>query len=89
MGGVLEKPEVAGTLNLQEGKFENLTLGTTLNDIAVKTVFDNNHLQLDTFIAKTPGAGSLSANGTIKKSVEDDFVADLKFSTEFRQTDFD
>jgi translocation and assembly module TamB len=82
VGGVLEKPEVEGTLNLQEGNFENLTLGTTLNDIAVKTTFDNNHLQLDTFSAKTPEGGSLSANGTIKKSVEDDFVADLKFSTD-------
>jgi translocation and assembly module TamB len=82
VGGVLEKPEVAGTLNLLEGNFENLTAGTTLNDISIKTAFDNNHLKLDTFNAKTPGDGSLSANGTIKKSGEDDFVADLKFSTD-------
>lgn len=82
VGGVLEKPEIAGALNLQEGEFENLTLGTALNDIAVKTTFDDTHLKLDTFSAKTPEGGSLSANGTIKKSIEDDFSADLKFSTD-------
>jgi len=82
VGGVLEKPQVAGTLNLQEGNFENLTLGTTLNDIALKTTFDNDHLRLDQLIAKTPDGGSLSGNGTIKKSKDDQFVADLNFSTD-------
>jgi translocation and assembly module TamB len=82
VGGVLEKPQVAGSLNLQEGNFENLTLGTTLNDIALKSTFDNNHLKLEQLIAKTPDGGSLSGNGTIKKSNEDQFVADLNFSTD-------
>ncbi len=82
VGGVLEKPQVAGTLNLHEGYFENLTLGTTLNDIALKTTFDNNHLRLDQLIAKTPDGGSISGNGTIKKSDGDEFVADIKFSTD-------
>lgn len=85
VGGVLENPQVAGTVNLQEGNFENLTLGTTLNGIAMKTTFDNDHLQLDQLIASTPNGGSLAGKGTVKKSNDDTFVADLKFSTDSAQ----
>lgn len=85
VGGVLENPLVAGTVNLQDGKFENLTLGTTLNGIAMKTTFDNNHLQLDQLIASTPNGGSLAGKGTVKKSNDETFVADLKFSTDSAQ----
>lgn len=81
VGGVLEKPQVAGTVNLEEGQFENLTLGTTLNDITMKTIFDNTHLKFDQLTAKTPDGGSISAKGTINKSNEDKFVADLNLST--------
>ncbi len=80
--GVIEKPKVAGILKLEEGKFENLNFGTTLDAIAMNINFDNDHLQIDKMVAKTPGGGSLSAKGNIKKSTEDDFVADLKFSTD-------
>jgi translocation and assembly module TamB len=82
VGGVLEKPEVAGTVNLQEGQFENLTLGTTLNEIALNIGFDNSHLQIDKLSAKTPGGGSLSASGNVNKTSEDEIIADLKFSTD-------
>ncbi len=83
--GVVEKPQLAGTLNLQEGQFENLTLGTMLNAIEMKSTFDLDHFQLSNLKATTPNGGSISAEGTLVKSTDDDFVADFKFSTKSAQ----
>lgn len=80
-GGTIDAPQVAGTVKFIDGEFENLKLGTSLKSIEVLTSFDMNQFVLDKLSAKTPKDGTISAKGIVKKSGEDDFLADLKLNT--------
>jgi translocation and assembly module TamB len=84
-GGTIDTPQLAGTVKFLDGEFENLKLGTSLKSIEILTSFDMNQFVLDNLSAKTPKDGVISAKGTIKKSGENDFIADLKLNTKSAQ----
>ncbi|MDA0690429.1 MAG: translocation/assembly module TamB domain-containing protein [Nitrospinae bacterium] len=84
-GGTIDAPQVAGTVKFLDGEFENLKLGTSLKSIEILTSFDRNQFILDSLSARTPKDGTIFAKGTIKKSGEDDFIADLKLNTKSAQ----
>jgi translocation and assembly module TamB len=83
--GTVDAPQVAGTLNLKEGRYENLKLGTTLDAIELLTSFDGNQLKIDNLSARTPKDGVISASGTVTKSDEEGFIADLTLNTKSAQ----
>lgn len=80
-GGTIDNPQVAGAVKFLDGEFENLKLGTSLKSIEILTSFNRDEFILDSLNARTPKDGVISAKGTIKKSGEDDFIADLKLNT--------
>jgi translocation and assembly module TamB len=84
-GGTLDTPQLAGTVKFLDGEFENLKLGTSLEAIEILTSFDMKQFNLDNLNARTPKDGVISAKGTIKKSGENDFIADLKLNTKSAQ----
>lgn len=83
--GTVDDPQVAGTVKYQDGSYENLKLGTSLTAIEVLTTFDRNQVKLEKLIARTPKEGLISGSGTVKRSGEKDFIADLKLSTKSAQ----
>jgi len=57
--------DLKGSLELDRGQYESYQLGTKLSDIRVGVELQNNKIHLQTLSAKTPGNGTIKAEGTL------------------------
>ncbi len=62
----LKIPHIQGTLELQEGSYENLTLGLTLKNIEARALAQEQEIKVITFKASDEAQGMMSGSGIMK-----------------------
>ncbi len=65
LGGQVANPDLAGTLHLANGEFEDRLIGLRLRALAMEGRFDQNSLLIETLTAKDKATGDLQATGRV------------------------
>ncbi len=74
LGGTLSVPTISGRLGLEDGRYENLTTGTVLEEMVLDFETGSGALK---FTASDPDQGRLAADGTVTLGGTTGFAADL------------
>ncbi|MGF1455509.1 MAG: translocation/assembly module TamB domain-containing protein [Alphaproteobacteria bacterium] len=74
LGGSVSTPTISGLLGLEDGRYENLSTGTVLENMVLDFETGTGAL---TFMATDPDEGRLSTDGTVKLAGPDGVTADL------------
>lgn len=69
----LQTPVMQGTLELQEGSYENLTLGLTLKNVEACALAQDQEIKVVTFKATDESQGSMSGSGIMKLGPQQPF----------------
>ncbi len=75
--GTVDSPQIAGSVNLKEGEFHVLRLGTHLKEITLDLSADPSVINLKRFSGLTPERGVILAKGTLQKTKETNYIANL------------
>jgi translocation and assembly module TamB len=80
VGGTLRAPDLDGTIQMTGGRYENLALGLTANELRLIARFKGSNIAIESATAKLVGGGSLSAKGNVDVSAERGFPVKMKVS---------
>lgn len=75
--GTVGSPQVTGSVNLKEGEFQIVQLGTHLKNITLDLSANPSSINLKRFSAITAGQGVILAKGTLQKTKEIDYTANF------------
>ncbi len=71
--GTIGKPELTGRIDLQKGRYRNLTTGSALNGVTMDLRADRDQITIKQLTATTPGHGKLEITGGLKLAPSEDF----------------
>jgi translocation and assembly module TamB len=80
ISGRLREPDLDGTIQMTGGRYENLALGLTANDLQLIARFKGSKIAIESATAKLVGGGTLSARGTVDVSAERGFPVKMSVS---------
>jgi len=89
-GGTIQKPEYQGRLQIENGEYQNLDLGTVLTDLQVDVEIAHSGVVIKQFAANDPHTGKLAIEGNIALTPDKNypFSSSLSLSSmEFVNTD--
>ncbi|WP_448192048.1 translocation/assembly module TamB domain-containing protein [Azospirillum sp. sgz301742] len=66
--GTVSAPQLGGTVTLAKGRYENRASGAVITDIAARVVGSGDVFTVQSFTGRTPGGGTLEAEGVIRPS---------------------
>ena len=81
LAGTLSAPVASGGLTVTEGRYENLSTGTLLTELALRVVLEGRSVAIESLTASDGSGGQLSAQGSAELLPEEDFPFD--FSARF------
>ncbi|HYM01564.1 MAG TPA: translocation/assembly module TamB domain-containing protein, partial [Stellaceae bacterium] len=77
VAGTVADPAASGTLSVHGGHYENVAVGTTLNDVSFDLVGDRDRLALKNFTAGDGAKGTLTLSGALDLANAEGPVFDL------------
>lgn len=77
-GGTVSAPQLGGTVALANGRYENRASGAVITDIAARVVGSGDVFTIQSFTGRTPGGGTLAAEGVIRPSPKETRQLDLR-----------
>ena len=71
------RPEVSGRVELLEGDYQNLAVGTVLRNLSAELEVETGRVQLKRLSASTPGGGGIDLSGSAELSAAEGFPFSL------------
>ena len=78
VSGTLNVPKIKGRFKLAKASYENIATGTTLSDIAIGLISDNDRVVIERLRATDGTDGTLKGSGMIDLNSETGFPLDIK-----------
>jgi len=75
--GTIEKLDFLAEAKILQGSFENLKLGTLINDIDLHVLANPQQVTLQHLTATTPKDGKISMQGSVKLAANDEIITDF------------